>query len=108
MRLCAVNEYPLIERIPCIQVRALESLVAGLWQLTESETSSLSSSSSLSSLSSKSPGKSVKFYDVEVDEKPLIRLLEEEEEEGWEELLEASLEGLGSKWRLSNTWKQKY
>ena len=108
-----VNEYPLVERIPRIQVRALESLVAGLWQLTESEKSSSSSSSysstssSLSSLSlpsSMSPGMSMKTNDVEVDEKLLIRL--EGEEEGWEELLEASLEDPGNKWSLSNAWKQ--
>ncbi|KAM0953117.1 putative ANTH domain-containing protein [Dioscorea sansibarensis] len=109
MRLCVVNEYPLVERIPRIQVRALESLVEGLWQLTESEKSSSSSSSysSLSKLSlpsSMSPGMSTKTNDVEVDEKLLIRL--EGEEEGWDELLEASLEDPGNEWSLSNAWKQ--
>ncbi|XP_061374589.1 putative clathrin assembly protein At2g25430 [Gastrolobium bilobum] len=46
--LCGFYEYPLVEPIPLIQIKALESFLSGMWQLTESSSSPTSSSSSSS------------------------------------------------------------
>ncbi|KAJ0987579.1 hypothetical protein J5N97_005935 [Dioscorea zingiberensis] len=107
-RLCAVYEYPHVEKIPRIQVRALESLVAGLWQLTDSSSSSSSSASVSPVTTVSSVSTPVMLAEamkrIGVDEEPLIRL--EEDEGGWEELLEASVEHLSSKWSLPGAWKR--
>ncbi|XP_059649800.1 putative clathrin assembly protein At2g25430 [Cornus florida] len=39
MVLCGSYEYPFIDRIPHIQIRALETFLSGMWQLTESSSS---------------------------------------------------------------------
>ncbi|CAM8876469.1 unnamed protein product [Rhodiola kirilowii] len=43
--LCGAYEYPFIETIPKIHVQALETFLGGMWQLTETESSSAASSS---------------------------------------------------------------
>lgn len=79
--LCGMYEYPLVEPIPYIQIKALESFLSGMWQLTESSTSpttSTSPSSSGDSPSNFSQGQIVMRRDVVnikgEEEKPLIEL----------------------------------
>ncbi|KAG5030268.1 hypothetical protein JHK87_013782 [Glycine soja] len=98
--LCGMYEYPLVEPIPYIQIKALESFLSGMWQLTESSaspTTSTSPSSSGDSPSNFSQGQIVMRRDVVnikgEEEKPLIEL-ELEEDNGdvsWETLLETSI-----------------
>ncbi|KAG1342710.1 putative clathrin assembly protein [Cocos nucifera] len=109
MSLCGLYEYPLVEKIPQIQVRALESLVENMWQLTDSSSSSspvtFSSSPSTLTASESSSSKSVEtvknavinveWEKFEEDEKPLIQF--GQERANWEDLLEASVD-------CSSTW----
>ncbi|EEF34844.1 clathrin assembly protein, putative [Ricinus communis] len=116
--LCGSYEYPFIERIPDIQIRALETFLNGMWQLTESSSSSsattpsswVGTSKSLSSseddekekqlvtkdnLAASINYKWVKFEENLNEEQgemmaPLVQL-EEEENDNWEVLLDASL-----------------
>ncbi|KAK1263634.1 hypothetical protein QJS04_geneDACA017447 [Acorus gramineus] len=110
--ICGPYEYPVVELIPHIHVRAMESLVDGMWQLTESESESsygsvntVTTSSSTMSPFMSSDGESMTSVLLMVGT-PLKavtcmeweRFEEEEEEEGddgWEELLEASIDGSG-------------
>ncbi|MCH86952.1 clathrin assembly family protein [Trifolium medium] len=46
--LCGYYEYPLLEPIPHIHIKALESFLSGMWQLTESSSSSWSDQESSS------------------------------------------------------------
>ncbi|GMN38381.1 hypothetical protein TIFTF001_007625 [Ficus carica] len=110
--LCGFYEYPFIERIPLLQIQALEKFLYGMWQFTDSETSSLSpmgSSLSLSSPRSRSSSVEEEIEEETVDvgtegvtsrprrfcieeEKPLIQLEDENDENSsWETLLEASV-----------------
>lgn len=106
--LCGSYEYPLIDRIPPIQVRALETFINGMWQLTESSSSATSPSSLEPSQSSSSTednnemktlGREIRFEDdglqiqcKEEEEEPLIRLEEESTgDDDWETLLDASV-----------------
>ncbi|KAK1314338.1 hypothetical protein QJS10_CPA06g02293 [Acorus calamus] len=100
--ICGPYEYPVVELIPHIHVRAMESLVDGMWQLTESE--SESSSGSVNTVTTSplmsSDGESMTSVLLMVGT-PLKavtcmeweRFEEEEGDEGWEELLEASIDG---------------
>ncbi|KAK3421423.1 hypothetical protein EUGRSUZ_G02077 [Eucalyptus grandis] len=118
--LCGPYEYPFIDRIPHIQIQALESFLNGMWQLTDQSPSSSSSTGSPSSSIARSrsslteddgefmPRGDVnlvsmqweKFEDnalvvkSEEDERePLIKLEDGEKAIGWEweALLEASI-----------------
>ncbi|KAJ1437851.1 Phosphoinositide-binding clathrin adaptor, domain 2 [Sesbania bispinosa] len=101
--LCGSYEYPLVEPIPHIQIKALESFLSGMWQLTESSSSPTSPSTS----SEESPSfftegerqqvmtrdhgvhiKGEEFEDEE--EKPLIEV-EDNDDVSWETLLESSI-----------------
>lgn len=120
--LCGSYEYPFIEKIPLIQIRALESFLNGMWQITESSSSATSPSSWVESNKSSSiedeeadtnkqqmvrrdivvSNQWVKFEEnynglVETEREeseeemaPLIQL-EDEENDNWEVLLDASL-----------------
>ncbi|XXG53623.1 hypothetical protein AAC387_Pa03g1691 [Persea americana] len=106
MGLCGLYEYPFVDKIPHIQIRALESFLNEMWQLTESSSSSSSSLSTTppSSMSESEDGterhlkrlQSVISMDWNTfeegnegeDEKPLIQL--EVNDASWEELLEAT------------------
>lgn len=44
MGLCGTYEYPFVDRIPHVQVKALETFINGMWQFTDSSTSSSSQS----------------------------------------------------------------
>lgn len=112
MGLCGPYEYPFIERIPFLQIQALESFLNGMWQFTDDSSSgssplpsSLSSVPSLLS-SNEDNGEAVvngrrgensenkviqrKLY-VE-EEEPLIQFEEESEQNvSWETLLEESV-----------------
>ena len=104
MSLCGPYEYPLVEKIPQIQVRAMESLVENMWQLTDSSSSSspVTFSSSPSTLTVSESGSSncvetlknaainVEWEKFEEEEKPLIQFGQECAD--WEDLLEASVD----------------
>ncbi|PON53678.1 AP180 N-terminal domain containing protein [Trema orientale] len=111
MGLCGRYEYPFIERIPLLQIQALERFLNGMWQFTDDSSSGSSPLplSSLESLSSSneddreavvdgrtgesSENKSLgrKFY-VEEEEEPLTQLEEESDQNvSWERLLEESV-----------------
>ncbi|KAL8218545.1 hypothetical protein R6Q57_021918 [Mikania cordata] len=61
--LCGIYEYPFVDRIPEIQIHALENFLDGMWQLTESCSSNGSPLTSTVESSSNSME----------DEKPLVR-----------------------------------
>ncbi|KAK7320116.1 hypothetical protein RJT34_04850 [Clitoria ternatea] len=96
--LCGFYEYPSVEPIPYIQIKALESFLSGMWQLTESSSSSSSEESS-SVLGERQVAmrrevvinnKDQEFVDEE--EKPLIEVeLEKNEDDSWETVLESSV-----------------
>ncbi|KAK9063804.1 hypothetical protein SSX86_017676 [Deinandra increscens subsp. villosa] len=64
--LCGIYEYPFVDRIPEIQIQALENFLDGMWQLTDQ--SSFTSSPMESTVGS--VGSSSSSMD---DEKPLVR-----------------------------------
>ncbi|KAJ9153016.1 hypothetical protein P3X46_026508 [Hevea brasiliensis] len=110
--LCGSYEYPFIEKIPEIQIRALETFLNGMWQLTESSSSATSPSSWVESNKSSSTeddeadnNKQMvrwvkseennglfrrKMEENEEEMGPLIQL-EDSENDNWEVLLDASL-----------------
>ncbi|KAA8529837.1 hypothetical protein F0562_034394 [Nyssa sinensis] len=104
--LCGSYEYPFIDRIPQIQVYALENFLNGMWQLTESSSSPASlltstMESPLSSTEDDSDKQLVIWEKVEENAFPR-KLVKDEEEEpllqwdvvdngNWEDLLEASI-----------------
>ncbi|KAL9330296.1 hypothetical protein ACSQ67_005299 [Phaseolus vulgaris] len=98
---CGLYEYPLVEPIPYIQIKALESFLSGMWQLTESSSSVTSPSSSVESASDFTERQVEKRRDIvdikekvleAEEEKPLIEPeIEDDEEVSWETLLETSI-----------------
>ncbi|CAJ1936731.1 unnamed protein product [Sphenostylis stenocarpa] len=97
--LCGLYEYPLVEPIPYIQIKALESFLSGMWQLTESSSPTTSpSSSSVESPSDFTERQVVMRRNVDIkgevfdaeEEKPLIEQ-EIEDDVSWETLLESSI-----------------
>uniref|UniRef100_A0A7N0UKH0 ENTH domain-containing protein n=1 Tax=Kalanchoe fedtschenkoi TaxID=63787 RepID=A0A7N0UKH0_KALFE len=116
--ICGAYEYPFIETIPKIHVQALEKFLGGMWQLTETESSSPTSSSNMTEYDDREehgPGlkKSIivdsgrweRFEekdDMDHWQPPLIELEEHNNNSnnvGWETLLEASVKSI----LLSNT-----
>ncbi|KAM5566945.1 putative clathrin assembly protein [Rosa sericea] len=116
MGLCGAYEYPFIDRIPHIQIHALENFLHGMWQLTDqsSSTPTSSSSSSLVECSSETVTEDdsilvstkwekplIQFGGDHENVKPSIRFGKDEEEkmliqfeeveESWESILEASI-----------------
>ncbi|XP_015901396.3 putative clathrin assembly protein At2g25430 [Ziziphus jujuba] len=108
--LCGSYEYPFIERIPQIQIQALENLLKGMWELTVSSTSPSGSSSSVveefsqSSSTEEDDKRDRKFMALSEnksviprkfcgeDEEPLIKFEDHgDEDESWETLLDASI-----------------
>ncbi|KAK1390124.1 putative Epsin N-terminal domain-containing protein / clathrin assembly protein-related [Heracleum sosnowskyi] len=113
--LCGSYEFPLIEKIPQIQIQALETFLNGMWQLTDQSSSSTSDSSITSTLESPSSSihdeqlmrpefpaskdcKNVKEYITTIgnnkveDMEPLIQFDDEyDQNPGWEALLESSI-----------------
>lgn len=106
--LCGSYEYPFIDRIPHLQIRALENVLHGMWQLTDSSSSYTSSSSMMGSPSPSSLTEddgdkqmvrtreimvSSQWENFEEDEEeeepPLIQL--DVSNVSWEALLEASI-----------------
>ncbi|GJV31527.1 putative clathrin assembly protein [Tanacetum coccineum] len=90
--LCGIYEYPFVDRIPEIQIQALENFLNGMWQLTDSGSSTGSPMGSTIDSSSSS---------VEDAHKQLVRFnhwvqfdedeKKEEKTMSWEVLLEASV-----------------
>ncbi|KAF5750080.1 hypothetical protein HS088_TW03G00412 [Tripterygium wilfordii] len=101
---CGSYEYPFIDRIPQIQIRALENFINGMWQLTESSSSTTSPLSVLESKSSSAEddgythllskdlaaATSYQWEEFGEEGKPLI-LFKDRENDSWETLLEASV-----------------
>lgn len=113
--LCGSYEFPLVDKIPQIQIKALETFLNGMWQITDQSSSSTSGSSITSTLESPSSSnrdeqilrleflgskdcgnakenctmtKIKKFEDME----PLIQFDDDyDQNPGWEALLEASI-----------------
>ncbi|XP_022775719.1 putative clathrin assembly protein At2g25430 [Durio zibethinus] len=110
MGFCGCYEYPFVDRIPQIQIQALETFINGMWQLTESSSPTTSPSSpfmdSRSSSTEDDRDKQVvvvstlkeKFersyfpekFDKDEEREPLI-LLDDSENDSWEDLFEASV-----------------
>ncbi|KAG6396783.1 hypothetical protein SASPL_142940 [Salvia splendens] len=77
MGYCGSYEYPYIDRIPAIQIRELEDFLDGMWQLTDPS-------------SGGGEGEEVE---------PLMKWGDDQEiGEGWEELLEASIDSSNACW----------
>ncbi|XP_073137977.1 putative clathrin assembly protein At2g01600 [Henckelia pumila] len=111
MGYCGSYEYPLVERIPEIQIQALETFLNGMWSFTSTDQSSNYSSTltsyvqsplSFTDHSSEKRAVSKRLFDGQVVEKdtelePLIKWHEEDEimsttsDGNWEDLLEASI-----------------
>lgn len=117
MGFCGFYEYPFVDRVPDIQIRALGTFLNGMWQLTESSSSSSLSSSSSTTVTTKEQyygdddqheqlaeeeiGLKVPLFDEiknqEIILQPLIDLEEHHDDDNttmnvnWETLLEASL-----------------
>ncbi|XP_074323819.1 putative clathrin assembly protein At1g03050 [Apium graveolens] len=113
--LCGSYEFPLIDKIPQIQIQALETFLNGMWQLTDQSSSSTSNSSITSTLESPSSSvhdeqitrpeylaskdcENVKGYSATKkikkveDMAPLIQFDDDyDQNPGWEALLEASV-----------------
>lgn len=95
--LCGAYEYPFIDRIPHIQIQALETLLNGMWEFTESSSSPSASSSSVVEsrwTSTEEEGDQVLVAprkNIGDEEEPLIKFEGDSEEESWETLLEASI-----------------
>ncbi|KAJ0538837.1 putative ANTH domain, ENTH domain, phosphoinositide-binding clathrin adaptor, domain 2 [Helianthus annuus] len=103
--LCGSYEYPFVDRIPEIQIQALESFLDGMWQLTESSSSSPMAStveSSSSSLEDEKPlirfNNWVQFDDEEKNEEHALITFATNDNNNvmtWEVLLEASADSDG-------------
>jgi hypothetical protein len=90
--LCGYYEYPLLEPIPHIHIKALESFLSGMWQLTESSSSSWSDQES-SSAFTEEDGRQQQQHTIKgnEEEKPLIDLEGEYDDDSWETVLESSV-----------------
>ncbi|XP_073221670.1 uncharacterized protein [Cicer arietinum] len=89
--LCGYYEYPLLEPIPHIQIKALGSFLSGMWQLTESSSSSWSDQES-SSVFTEKDGRQQQHLKGNEEEKPLIDLEGEYKVDvSWETMLETSI-----------------
>ncbi|XVF43447.1 hypothetical protein PTKIN_Ptkin02bG0040800 [Pterospermum kingtungense] len=112
MGFCGCYEYPMVDRIPQIQIQALKTFINGMWQLTDQSSSSPTTSPSSSFMDSKSSlteddidrdkqqlvvvdllkekFEVTERFDGDEERKPLIRL-DYIEDDDWEDLLEASV-----------------
>ncbi|PIN24982.1 hypothetical protein CDL12_02281 [Handroanthus impetiginosus] len=99
MGYCESYEYPLIDRIPDIQIHALEIFLNGMWQLTD-QSSSSNISTQTSPLTDEDGDKQgrrerdfdeVMKKDMEIIMEPLTQREVESNSVGWEDLLEASI-----------------
>ncbi|KAI3453201.1 hypothetical protein Pfo_009864 [Paulownia fortunei] len=103
MGYCGSYEYPFIDRIPDIQIRALETFLNGMWQLTDQSSSSNFSTQTSNVQSPLSltddDGEKRARRDAEFDQvpkkdmemEPLIQWEVESSSVGWEDVLEASI-----------------
>ncbi|XP_007045499.2 PREDICTED: putative clathrin assembly protein At2g25430 [Theobroma cacao] len=110
MGFCGRYEYPFVDRIPQIQIQALETFINGMWQLTSPSSPTTSPSSSVmdsrSSVTEDDRDEQLvvvgtfkdKFedscfpekFDGDEEREPLIQL-DDSETDSWEDLLEASV-----------------
>ncbi|KAL9166715.1 hypothetical protein ABFS82_05G048800 [Erythranthe guttata] len=121
MGYCGPYEYPFIDRIPGIQIRALETFLNGMWQLTDESSNSSATNvehSPASICGDKRAGIGEGFDEQVVAKKekeiealePLLIQWEDSDDEnynnssvGWEDLLEASI--CGDSWLGSRNGK---
>lgn len=89
--LCGSYEYPLVEPIPHLQIKALERFLSGMWQLTESSSCSPTSPSSSSEETPSERQVVMRSDTFHIKEKPLIDLEDDSEDVSWETLLESSI-----------------
>lgn len=89
--LCGYYEYPLLEAIPHIQIKALESFLSGMWQLTTESSTSSEESTSVFTEEGDERQHHVKGKEIEFEEKPLIELDDDGDDVSWETLLETSI-----------------
>lgn len=112
---CGVYEYPFVDRVPQIHIQALETFLNGMWQLTESPSSTTSPSSLLGSPSTLTATlteedgdyKQIAKKDIVVvsdkwekfeedgfaeSEGALIQFEESENYSSWEDILDASVD----------------
>ncbi|KAE8687362.1 hypothetical protein F3Y22_tig00111022pilonHSYRG00582 [Hibiscus syriacus] len=84
MGVCGSYEYPFVDRIPLIQIHALETFIKGMWELTDEDDHQSSSST---------PEKVTE--DDQEEREPLILLDDHahDETDNWEDILEASIVG---------------
>ena len=79
---CGSYEYPFIDRIPHLHIRALENVLHGMWQMTDS------SSSNISSLGSPSPASSPSCLSEDDGDKEMVRTREIMVSTQWEKFEE--------------------
>nr|XP_009601558.1 putative clathrin assembly protein At1g03050 [Nicotiana tomentosiformis] len=103
--LCGIYEYPFIDKIPHIHIRALENFLSGMWQLTNDLSSSSTSSVSPVTSTLQSPstedGRDNQISETQsrFDSQSLTRkgesemqpLIQFEDDNDWETLLDASV-----------------
>ncbi|KAL3502100.1 hypothetical protein ACH5RR_036549 [Cinchona calisaya] len=127
MGLCGAYEFPFVDRIPLIQIRALGAFLNGMWQLSESSSSTMSHSTSniespLSTSDDESEKQVIKIDEISENTNkkvkteetmkmelqkdkeigPLIRM--EADNVSWEALLEASLSSCTTASRDNNVY----
>ncbi|KAL0372779.1 UNVERIFIED_CONTAM: putative clathrin assembly protein [Sesamum calycinum] len=118
MGYCGSYEYPLIDRIPEIQIQALETFLNGMWQLTDNSSSS-NISTQTSDMQSPSTdddsNERVTGFDEvaknDMEMEPLIQWEAENNNVGWEALLEASIStnscmASRNEWAYGNHWAE--
>ncbi|KAK8491574.1 hypothetical protein V6N13_110198 [Hibiscus sabdariffa] len=86
MGVCGSYEYPFVDRIPLIQIQALESFIKGMWEMAGEDDRESSSPSSTSTAE--------KVDEDEREEREPLIQLDDDESENWEDILEASIDGL--------------
>ncbi|GMJ03734.1 Phosphatidylinositol binding clathrin assembly protein 5a [Hibiscus trionum] len=80
MGVCGSYEYPFVDRIPLIQIQALESFIKGMWEMTDEDDHRSSSSD--------------EDDDDDEEREPLIQV---DESDNWEDILEASIDGFNDR-----------
>lgn len=93
MGLCGSYEYPLVDRIPQIQIQALENFLNGMWQLSDSPSTSAATVSTVSVTEGEEEAVAGKHGDQCHGKEmgALIDLGGDGSSVGWEELLDASI-----------------
>ncbi|TYH78509.1 hypothetical protein ES332_D04G232200v1 [Gossypium tomentosum] len=112
MGVCGCYEYPFVDRIPLLQIQALESFINGMWEIKDDDGDHQSPSSSPLSSTAEKVGD-----EGEEERQPLIKLNDDDDDDSWEDILEASVINFSShgsdekdEWRIQvyNPFDGKY